>query len=39
MAVLSACETGLISAELPNEVISMPAALLQAGFAGVVASL
>lgn len=39
LAVLSACETGLPGAELPDEVLSLPAGLLQAGLAGVAASL
>jgi CHAT domain-containing protein len=38
LAVLSACETGLLGTELPDEVLSLPAGLLQAGVAGVVAS-
>ena len=39
LAVLSACETGLPGAELPDEVVSLPAGLLQAGATGVIASL
>ncbi|MCB1768480.1 MAG: CHAT domain-containing protein, partial [Candidatus Competibacteraceae bacterium] len=39
LAVLSACETGLPGAELLDEVVSLPAGLLQAGVAGVIASL
>ncbi|MFQ5614455.1 MAG: CHAT domain-containing protein, partial [Anaerolineae bacterium] len=39
LATLSACETGLIGADLPDEVVALPAAFVQAGFAGVVASL
>jgi len=39
MAVLSACETGIIGAEIPDEVISLPSAFMQAGFAGAVSSL
>jgi CHAT domain-containing protein len=39
LAVLSACETGLPGTQLPDEVLSLPAGLLQAGFAGVAASL
>jgi len=39
LALLSACETGIPDVELPDEVISLPAGLLQAGVAGVVASL
>lgn len=38
LAVLSACESNLTDAHLPNEVVGLPSALLQAGFAGVVAS-
>ncbi len=39
LAILSACETGIPGANLPDEVISLSTGLLQAGFAGVVASL
>ena len=39
LAVLSACETGLAGIELADEAISLPTGLLQAGVAGVVASL
>lgn len=39
LAVLSACETGIPGTDLPDEVVGLPAAFLQAGFAGVVASL
>ncbi len=39
LAVLSACETGIVGANLPDEVVMLPTALLQAGFAGVLASL
>ena len=39
LAVLSACETGIPGAELPDEVVSLPTGLVQAGVAGVVASL
>lgn len=39
LAVLSACETGIPGTELLDEVISLPAGMLQAGVAGVVASL
>jgi CHAT domain-containing protein len=39
LAVLSACETGVPGTELPDEVISLPTGLAQAGIAGVVASL
>ena len=39
LATLSACETGMIGTELPDEVVALPTALAQAGFAGVAASL
>jgi CHAT domain-containing protein len=39
LAVLSACETGVPGTQLPDEVVSLPAGLAQAGVAGVVASL
>jgi len=39
LATLSACETGLAGTNLPDEVVMLPSALLQAGFAGVAASL
>lgn len=39
LATLSACETGLVGTRLPDEAVALPAALVQAGFAGVVASL
>ena len=39
LAVLSACETGIPGTDLPDEVISLPTGLLQAGAAGVVSSL
>ena len=39
LAVLSACETGLAGIKLADEAISLPTGLLQAGVAGVVASL
>jgi CHAT domain-containing protein len=39
LAVLSACETGIPGTNLPDEVISLPTGLLQAGAAGVVSSL
>ncbi len=38
LAVLSACETHLSGTGLPDEAMGMPAGLLHAGFAGVVAS-
>jgi CHAT domain-containing protein len=37
LAVLSACDTHLSGTQLPDEAVGMPAGLLQAGFAGVVA--
>ncbi|MDJ0707665.1 MAG: CHAT domain-containing protein [Leptolyngbyaceae cyanobacterium MO_188.B28] len=39
LAILSACETGLAGTELADEAISLPTGLLQAGVAGVIASL
>lgn len=39
LAVLSACGSALIGAELQDEVVSLPSALAQAGVAGVVGSL
>jgi len=39
LVTLSACETGIIGTTLPNEVVAFPSALLQAGYAGVAASL
>lgn len=39
LAVLSACETLLPGTELPDEVIALPTGLLQAGVAGVIASM
>ena len=39
LAVLSACETALRGTELPDEAVGLSAALLEAGAAGVVASL
>jgi CHAT domain-containing protein len=39
LAILSACETGISGAELPDEAVSLPTGLLQAGAAGVVSSL
>jgi len=39
LAVLSACETLLPGTELPDEVISLPTGLIQAGAAGVIASM
>jgi CHAT domain-containing protein/tetratricopeptide (TPR) repeat protein len=39
LAVLSACETAVPGIELLDEIVSLPTGLLQAGVAGVVASL
>jgi CHAT domain-containing protein len=39
LAVLSACETGIVSASVPDEAVGLAAGLLQAGAAGVVATL
>lgn len=39
LAVLAACETGVPYAQLPDESIGLPAALLEAGVPGVVATL
>ncbi|MEN3615630.1 CHAT domain-containing protein [Plantactinospora sp. ZYX-F-223] len=39
LVVMTACETGQHGAHLPNELIGMPAALIQARVAGVVAPL
>ena len=39
LITLSACETGIVGTKLPDETVALPAALTQAGFAGVVASL
>lgn len=39
LAILSACETGLSGIENIDEAISLPTGLLQAGVAGVIASL
>ena len=38
LVVLSACETAVVGRELPDEVVGLPAALLQAGAGGVIAS-
>jgi CHAT domain-containing protein len=38
LAVLSACHAGMPGVALPDEVISFPSAMLQAGVAGVVSS-
>lgn len=37
LAVLSACHSATLDAALPDEVVGFPSAMLQAGFAGVVA--
>ena len=39
LAVLSACETAVVATDTPNEMVGLPAGLLQAGVAGVVATL
>jgi CHAT domain-containing protein len=39
LAVLSACETLVPGTDLPDEVVALPTGLLQAGAAGVIASL
>lgn len=39
LAVLSACETALPGIDLPDEVVALATGLLQAGVAGVIASL
>jgi hypothetical protein len=39
LAVLAACETGIPYAQLPDEAVSLPAALLEAGVPGVVGTL
>ena len=39
MANLSACETGVPGARLPDEVVSLPSAFIRAGFAGAIGSL
>jgi CHAT domain-containing protein len=39
LAVLSACETSMPGTDLPDEVVSLPTGLLQAGVGGVIASL
>lgn len=39
LAILSACETGLSGVENADEAINLPTGLLQAGVAGVIASL
>jgi tetratricopeptide (TPR) repeat protein len=39
LVVLSACSTGMADSKLPDEVVSLPSALLQAGVSGIIASL
>jgi CHAT domain-containing protein len=39
LAVLSACESGIVGRDLPDEVIGLPTAFLEAGAAGVIGSL
>ncbi|HYF62202.1 MAG TPA: CHAT domain-containing protein, partial [Herpetosiphonaceae bacterium] len=39
LAVLSACETGIVHPDLPNEVVMFALSFIYAGFAGAVASL
>ncbi|MFD0661861.1 CHAT domain-containing protein [Thermocatellispora tengchongensis] len=39
LAVLSACETAVPGLDIPDEVIGLPTAMLQAGAAGVIGSL
>jgi CHAT domain-containing protein/tetratricopeptide (TPR) repeat protein len=39
LVTLSACETGIVGTDLPDEVVALPSALLQAGYGGVAASL
>ncbi|MGE0454008.1 MAG: CHAT domain-containing protein [Vicinamibacteria bacterium] len=39
LAVLSACETGVLSLSLPDEVVNLGTAFMEAGAAGVIASL
>jgi hypothetical protein len=38
LAVLSACETNITDSSIPNELVGLPSALIQIGFAGVVAA-
>jgi hypothetical protein len=38
LAVLSACRTNLTDSAMPNEVVGIPSALIQVGFAGVIAT-
>lgn len=39
LAVLSACETGVVGTKLPDEVVGLSTAFVRMGFAGVVSSL
>lgn len=39
LAVLSACETGMVGTDLPDEAIALPTAFLQARYGGAVGSL
>jgi CHAT domain-containing protein len=39
LAVLSACETALVGANVPDEVVGLPTGLVQAGAQGVIGSL
>ena len=39
LAVLSACETAVPGTDLPDEVVNLPAGLLEAGVAGIIGSL
>ncbi|GIF77862.1 CHAT domain-containing protein [Asanoa siamensis] len=38
LAVLSACQTNLSGSAMPNEAVGLPSALIQLGFAGVIAT-
>lgn len=39
LGILSACESAYIGSELPDEVVSLPTGMMQAGVAGVIGSL
>ncbi len=39
LATLSACESGIVDSDIPDEAIGLPAGFLQAGAAGVLATL
>jgi CHAT domain-containing protein len=39
LCFLSACETGIVGVDIPNEVVSLPVGRIQAGAAGAVASM